>query len=131
MFNEFENGMKEVQEKPDKLTITEDTESAVLENDLSEAAENVENANAAEAVALTPEESAVFEDCAAESIQQMLEQYALDDQEVLQVLEARADATETREDDDQTSLRVEGGSSCGSGRGCSGSSWCYGCGDLK
>lgn len=131
MFNEFENGMKEVQEKLDKLTITEDTESAVLENDLSEAAEDVENANAAEAVALTPEESAVFEDCAAESIQQMLEQYALDDQEVLQVLEARADATETREDDGQTSLRVEGGSSCGSGRGCSGSSWCYGCGDLK
>ena len=131
MFNEFDNNMKETQEKLDQLTIAEDPESAVLEDEFSETAETVEGANEADGLTLTPEESAVYQDCAAESIQQMLEQYALDDQEMLQILEARADATETKEDDGQTSLRIEGGSSCGSGRGCSGSTWCYGCGDLK
>lgn len=128
MFNEFENGMQETQETLDSLTLVEDIESAALESDLAEVSENVENANAAE---LSAEENAIFQDCPADSIQQMLEQYALDDQEVLELLEARADTTETREDDGQASLRVEGGQSCGSGRGCSGSTWCYGCGDLK
>lgn len=125
MFNEFEMGIKETQEKLEPVEIVDDSESAALE---AEIPESVENANAVE---LTPEERAAFQDCAAENIQQMLEQYAMDDQEVLAALEIRADATETKEDDGQSSLRVEGGRSCGSAGGCSGSTWCYGCGDLK
>lgn len=118
MFNNLENTM-EVQED---LTIREDLESANLEQDLD---------NATEAAALTPAENAVLQDCAGESIQKMLEQYALDDQEALAELEERAAATETLEDDGQEAMTIENGCPCGSSGGCSGSTWCYGCGDLR
>lgn len=125
MFNEFEMGMKETQELKVPAELLEDSEAAVLEVELPETVEN------ADMVELTPEESAAFQDCAGENAQQLLEQYAMDDQEVLAALEARSDATETKRDDEPGSLRVEGGRSCGSAGGCSGSTWCYGCGDLR
>ena len=121
MFNEMEK--IEMKESVEQTALGEDQESAVLENGV--------DTGAVEGAALTEQEVAILDDCAEVSAQQVLEQYALDDEGILAALEDHAAVTETKEDDGQTSLRIEGGSSCGSGRGCSGSTWCYGCGDLK
>lgn len=128
MFNELESMLKELPEAPEDLTIAEDPESAVLEVDVPEAEAPAE---AAGSVVLTPEENAAYQECDTKNIKQLLEQYAMTDQEVLAALELRSDTTELKEDDGTAAIRVETGKSCGSGRGCSGSTWCYGCGDLK
>lgn len=125
MFKDFDAGINETSENVEsaELENAEDLEPVALEDEISE---SVENAVLQE---LTPEESAALEDTVTDNIQQMMEQYAMDDQEVLAALEARADATATMEDDGQNSLRTEFGKPCD--KGCSGSTWCYGCGDLK
>lgn len=118
MFNELEK--IEVQESMEQTALGEDLESAVLEDGV--------DTGAVEGAALTEQEVAVLDDCAEVSAQQVLEQYALDDEGILAALEAHAAATETKEDDGK-GLTVENGRPCD--RGCSGSSWCTGCGDLK
>lgn len=118
MFNELEK--VDVQGGLEQTNLGEDAESAVLEDDV--------DTGAVEGVALTEQETAVLDECAEVSVQQVLEQYALDDEGVLAALEAHAAATETLEDDGK-GLTVENGRPCD--RGCSGSTWCYGCGDMK
>lgn len=118
MFNELEK--LEVKEPVEQSMHGEDLESANLEIGM--------DTDTVESAALTEQEVAVLDDCAEVSVQQVLEQYALDDEGILAALEAHAAATETREDDGK-GLTVENGRPCD--RGCSGSTWCYGCGDLR
>lgn len=125
MFGELEKKMVETE----KTELMEDPESAVLED--FELSESVENMGAEESLSLTADESVLFQECESEGVQQLLEQYAMDDQEVLAALEIRSAATETQDETAVAGLRVEGGRSCGSAGGCSGSTWCYGCGDLR
>lgn len=82
-----------------------------------------------EAEGLTAAEQEASDALDLSELRQQLEAYALDDAEALEALSM---GTEDEDGADaEALLSAEGGSSCGRGNGCMGSSWCYGCGDLK
>lgn len=137
MLENLKNGMSETQENQEGLEqkdLGKDPLSESLEDGMGqETDEGVQSEGNVESSIRTlgREEGELYNDCSEVVLQQMLEQYALDDQEALSELEKRGDSAETGEGQDGVGLTVEGGRSCGSAGGCSGSTWCYGCGDLK
>ena len=129
MLDELNVSKSEVQETDEtleKLDTPEDPESAALEDVEPAPAEDVKEGEVPE---LTEEEKQALQDSAGESAKSLLEQYAMDEQ-TLQELEKQSNG-EDADGDSAIKLTVENGSSCGYGNGCSGSSWCYGCGDLR